>query len=144
VAPLRRRGDAIAVRGLSELQRALRKAEGNTGKNLRKALREVAKDVRDAARGNVEHRTGRHGGADVPRLGPSIKAGVTAVGASIYSNAPHSIVQDQGGQVGIARATLLKRASVSRYMTRAVVDSQPTVERKMDEVLDELGRDFEG
>lgn len=113
------------------------------GKRLRAELRDIAKDVRDTARVYVSHKTGRHGGADVPRLGPSIKASVTTAGASVYSDAPHSIVQDVGGRVGRNRATLLKRSEVSHYMTQATQDAQPYVTKRLEGMLGEFEREFE-
>jgi hypothetical protein len=139
---MNRRDSAIAIRGLKELQAALKRSDEVAAKALRTELRGIADTVRDKARGNVTHKTGRHGGADVPRLGPSIKTSVTNTGASIYSKAPHAIVQDTGGQVGRGKSTLLKRASVSRYMTKAVAESEGDVERAMDRVLDDIGKDF--
>lgn len=53
-------------------------------------------------------------------------------------------MQDQGGRVGRNHATLLKRSDVSQYMTKAVRDSSPAVEKQVDELLDQLGRNFEG
>lgn len=135
--------EAIAVRGLTGLQRALRRADTETGKRLRRELRDIAKDVRDTAQTYVTHRTGRHGGADVPRLADSLKVSVTTTGATVFSEAPHAAVQDQGGRVGRNRATLLKRANVSHYMSNAVRDAQPYVTRRLEELMDELERDFE-
>lgn len=69
---------------------------------------------------------------------------MTQRSVSVYSNLEHSRVQDQGGQVGRHRATLLKRSDVSQYMTKAVRDSSQEVEKQVDELLDQLGRNFEG
>lgn len=63
-------------------------------------------------------------------------------GASVYSDAPHSRVQDEGGQVGRNRATLLKRGEVSQYMTRAVRDSNALVSRRLEGLLADIERDF--
>lgn len=138
---LKRRDEGLAVSGLSELQRALKRVESEVGKDLKAGLRAIGKGVASDAARNVQNKTGRHGKG--PRLGPSINTSVSAVGASIYSNAPHSIVQDVGGRVGRGRATLLARASVSKYMTRAVADSKDEVEREIGKVLDKVERDFE-
>lgn len=131
----------VVVEGLVPLQRALRLAEGNTGKHLKRRLREAAQPVADQAKANVTHKTGRHGNSG-PTLERSIKVGVNARSVSVYSAAVHAIVQDQGGRVGRNRATLLRRASVSQYMTRAVQQKTPEVIDRVDRVLDDLAKDF--
>ena len=134
-----RTGNAIAVQGLAELQRALRRAEGEAPKYLRRGLTEIAKGVKRDATANITHRTGRHGNEGPIR----VRTSVTARGASVYANEVHAIVQDVGGQVGRSRATLLRRDSVSQFMTKAVRNSRPRIEREMEQLLDTLGRDFE-
>lgn len=123
--------------------RALKRVQGDAAKLLRRELRDIADDVKMDAQANVTHKTGRHGGPNVPHLGPSIKSSTTGTGASIYSDAPHAIVQDVGGQVGRDRSALLKRADVSHYMSKAVEDARPYVNRRLEELLDEFGREFE-
>jgi hypothetical protein len=135
-------GASLSIKGLAELQRALRRVDGHLGPDLRKGLREIAEVVRRKAEGNISHRTGRHG--DEGPLADSLRLGVTQRTVSVYSNLEHSRVQDQGGRVGRNHATLLKRGEVSQYMTRAVQSSAPEVEQKVNELLDRLGRDFEG
>ena len=134
-------GGTVAVKGLRELQAALKRGDANTSKQLTRELRELAKGVQRQARSNVEHKTGRHGGPDVPKLAPSIRTSVTRTGATVYSNAPHAAAQDLGARVG--KGAILQRSQVSRYMTRAVDESKSEIERGMDRVLDRLGRDFE-
>lgn len=121
--------------------RALKRVEGDAAKLLRRELRDIADDVKMDAQANVTHKTGRHGGPNVPHLGPSIKSSTTGTGASIYSDAPQAIVQDVGGQVG--NSAILRRADVSHYMTKAVEDARPYVNRRLEELLDEFGREFE-
>jgi hypothetical protein len=138
---LRRSDAAVAVSGLAPLLRALKQVEGDAGKNLRRELAEIAKDVRTTASAGVSHKTGRHGKG--PRLAQSIKSRATATGASVYSDAPHAIVQDVGGRVGRGHLTLLKRSEVSRYMTEAVHEARPYIDRRMTELLNEFGHEFE-
>ena len=126
--------NSIHVEGLAPLQRALKKAEGETGKQLRRELRAIANDVRDAAKSNAPKRSGA--------LAGGVKSSVTQRGASVYSNLVYAYVQDRGGQVGRNRATLLRRSDVSQYMTRAVQREAPRVQRRMERVLDRIGRDF--
>lgn len=138
--PWRRGDQSVRVTGLNELQRAFKRLDADGAKKLRRELRDIANDVRDTARSYVPHKTGRHG-TDGPRLAPSIRSNVTAYGASVSSDAVHSIVQDVGGRVG--NHTILQRANVSHYMTEAVQDAQPYVTRRMSMLLDELGKEFE-
>lgn len=134
-------GQAVAVRGLRELQTALKRGDVNTSKHLVRELRELAKGVQRKARSNIEHRTGRHGDPDLPKLASTIRTSVVRTGASVYSNQPYAAAQDLGARVG--KGAILQRSQVSRYMTRAVDESKGDIERGMDRVLDRLGRDFE-
>lgn len=119
--------ETIVVDGLSQLSRALREADADVAKELRQSLRTSARVVQEAAKANISHRTGRHD-PDVPRLADSLKVGVGATSVSLYSNALHAGVQDQGGKVGRGRLTLLKRSEVSQYMTRATQEKDGAVE----------------
>lgn len=133
---------AVRVQGLPELQRAFRRIGGDLPKATRKTLRAIAKPVQEKAKANVQHKTGRHGGASVPHLASSIRIGVTSRSVSVYSNAPHALVQDQGGRVG--HGAVITRASASAYMTKAVQESQPEVENALGNLGDDIARTFEG
>lgn len=135
-------GGSIAVEGLRELQQALKRADSRLGPDLKRGLARIATVVRREAVGNITNRTGRHGSEG--RLEGGLRISMTQRSVSVYSNLEHSRVQDQGGQVGRHRATLLKRSDVSQYMTKAVRDSSQEVEKQVDELLDQLGRNFEG
>jgi hypothetical protein len=132
---------AAAVKGLAELQRALRRVEGNSDKDLKRHLRVIGTTVKTRAAGNLSHRTGRHG--EGPTIEGSLRVGVVQRGVSVYTTAPHGYVQDRGGRVGRHHATLLARGSVSQYMTRAVVEGQSTVARELDALMADFGREFE-
>lgn len=132
---------AVAVEGLAGLQRALRRVEGSARRDLLRELRAIAKTVRDAAKANVSHRSGRHGQG--PTIEDSLRISVRQAGVSVYTDAPHARVQDQGGQVGRDHATLLKRAEVSQYMTRAVRDEQPRMSQRLQGLLATFGAEFE-
>lgn len=134
-------GYTVRLQGYTELVRALRRTDDMVYPYLRRELLDIAGDVRSVARTYVKHRTGRHGGPNVPRLAPSIRSGVTTQGASVFSSAPHSIVQDVGGRVG--HGAILKRSEVSHYMTDAVRDSQPYVTRRLEVLLSEIEHTFE-
>lgn len=93
------------------------------------------------ARANVQHKTGRHGGPDVPKLAGSIRIGQTTSALSVYSNAPHARVQDEGGRVG--HGAVITRASASAYMTKAVQQSQGDVEKALGGLGDDIANEFE-
>lgn len=140
------RGEALAVTGLRDLQRALKQAGDDAGPKLRRVLREIAEDVRNEAQANAPVGDGRSG--DPGRLRASIRTSVGQRSVSVYSNADYAYVQDRGGWVGrygggTHGATLLKRAEVSAYMTRAVRDSQQLVSQYLMGVLDDIERNFE-
>lgn len=131
---------AIRVEGLAETQRAFRRIGGDLPKATRKALREIAKPVRDKAKANVQHKTGRHGGPDVPKLAGSIRIGATQSVLSVYSDAPHARVQDEGGRVG--HGAIITRASASAYMTKAVQESQKDTEKALNDLGERIESQF--
>lgn len=137
--PRKNAGSAIAVSGLSGLNRALKKAEGDIDKDLRNELREIANVVRDDARSRAPEGDGRSGKPG--RLRSSIRSSVVVRGASLYSNSPYALVQDQGGTVGYG--AVITRARASGYMSKAVQFAQPMVSRRLEGVLDHLGREFD-
>lgn len=128
----------ILAPDLPELREALRRLAGPDVNRLMKAeLRAIANEVRNQARAGVSNRSGR-GKGDLAR---SIRASVTQRGASVYSGLPYARVQDEGGRVG--HGAILKRADVSQYMTRATRNSQATVSRRLQGLLDAITSEFE-
>ena len=141
------RNTALAVQGLKPLMRALDRTADGAGKHLRRELRGVGKFVQGRARANapVGPRPKR---SNTKPLRGSIRASATLKGVSVYSDEEHALVQDRGGHVGRYGpggygATVLQRNRVSGYMTRAVEQAQPEVSRRLQGVLDSVGRDFE-
>lgn len=139
---LRDSGEALAVEGLVPLMRALKRAEGDAAKELRKAIRAAVKPVHDAAKAKapVGPRPKR---SKTKPLKQSVRMSTTQTGASIYSMEEHAYVQDRGGQVGRNRSTLLPRARASGYMTRAVRENRAATSKRLEGVLDSLADDFE-
>jgi hypothetical protein len=133
-------GSTLVVKGLTELQKGLRKADVATAVEVRTGLREIGDKVRDKAKGNVTNRTGRGTGA----LAGSLKTSATLSRVSVYSDLPHSRVQDTGGQVGRGRSTLLTRASVSQYMTRAVDAAEHDVDASVETLLTSIQTALDG
>lgn len=121
--------------------RALKRAEGDVGKDLRRELRKIANEVRDQARDNAPVGDGRSGSPG--RLKRSIRTSIRQSGVSVFSDAEYAYVQDRGGKVGRGHQTLLARGAVSAYMTRAVRSTQPIVTARLQGVLDDLATNFE-
>lgn len=131
---------AIVVQGLADMQRVLRKAEHELAPQLRQRLKETGEGIvapaarRYAPRG-VRSARYRFGGRD---LSESIRVSATQRGASVYSTAIYGGVQNYGGRVGRNHATVLRRADVSGYMTRAVADTRTRATEHVEGVLDWL------
>lgn len=130
----------LAVEGLGELRRALRRVDREADKALKRDLRQIGNNVRDRARANISHRTGRHGDPTLPRLASTIRVGVKARALTVFSDQPYARVQDQGGRVG--RGAVIPRARASAYMTRAVQQSRSTVEQQVERLGDTIEREF--
>ena len=125
---------AVRIEGLAELQRAFKRIDGNLGKDTRKVLREIAVPVQQRAKALAPVLTGA--------LRSSIKIGATTRALSVYSNAPHALVQDRGGRVG--KGAVIQRARASAYMTRAVQEGRANVEHQLGELGDRIADRFEG
>lgn len=135
-------GVALAVEGLAPLQRALRNVDKATAKELKEGLKDIGKGVQRKAKENAPEGP-RPKRSDAPKLKGSIRVSATTRGVSVYSNAPHAYVQDRGGRVGRNRATILQRGNVSAYMTKAQRSEQPHVSRRLQGLLDSIGKEFE-
>lgn len=141
--PKRDRGQGVAVEGLAPLQRALKKAEGDAGKELKASLKAIGEEVVKPRAERYAPVGPRPKRSDSPPLAESIRVAAAGVGVSVYSSAPHAAVQDSGGRVGRDRATVLTRENASQYMTRAVRDSQADISQRLEGLLDALENDFE-
>lgn len=136
--------DAIVVHGLADMQRVLRKAEHELAPQLRQRLKDtgegiVAPVARRYAPVGVRSAQYRFGGRT---LAESIRVSATQRGASVYSTAVYGGVQNFGGRVGRNHATVLRRADVSQYMTRAVADTRAPAAAHIEGVLDWLSREL--
>jgi hypothetical protein len=135
-------GGAVAVQGFDQLQRALRRIEDGTAPELKQRMKLIGEHVREVARGNITHKTGRHD-PHVPRLEDSLKVSVTMRGASIYSTSEAGGAQNVGGRVGRNHATILKRADASHYMDNAVKSETAYVQKEVNEVINWLLVEFQ-
>lgn len=124
-------GETIVVDGLRQLQAGLAQVDPALKKELQAAFKEAGALIAETAADNIGHKTGRHGNTGKP-LAQTLRVSATSTALSLYSNAPHAGVQDQGGQVGRGHLTLLKRGEVSQYMTRAVTSDSSKVEEMIE------------
>lgn len=136
-----RANGAVAVQGFAQLQAALRRIEDGSQAELRARLRVVGEHVKDAARGNVPHKTGRHG--EGPHIEDALKVSVVAKGASVYTTAPQGGAINVGAWVKTGRGPHIKRADASHYMDRAVSGSTRILEAQTQAVMDWLITTFE-
>lgn len=127
-------GGTIAIEGLVPLQRALRLAESNTDKHLKARLKEAAKPVQEAAKGNAPKLSGK--------LAGSIRIGVNQRSVSVYTNVVYAHAQERGAWVA-GRGPHISRANASHYIKRAVETKAMEVNQRVGRVLDDLSRDFE-
>ncbi len=127
--------DSVRVKGLRELQSSMRKAGGEAARDLKRDLRTLGKTVLADAKSNapVGPRPKR---SSTKPLAASLRISVNQRGVSVYSNAEHAYVQDRGGRVG--KGAVITRASASGYMTKAVADARPRVNRELEQILDRL------
>ena len=134
----------IDVRGLDIMLHGLKTGAAGVAPELRQRLRNagegiVAPVARKYAPVGVRSARYRFSG---PSLNESIKAGATRAGANVYSTSIYGGVQNYGGRVGRNHATVLRRADVSQYMTRAVTDTHVATVRHVEGTLDWLEREL--
>lgn len=136
--------DGVYVQGLTSMRRVLRESQHTLGPQLQSRLRAtgegiVAPAARRLAPRGERSALYRFAGQS---LHESIRTSVTLRGASVYSTVDWGGVQNYGGRVGRNQATLLRRADVSRYMTRAVAETRPAATRHIEGTLDWLAREL--
>jgi hypothetical protein len=130
----------VYVQGLAAMQRVLARGESELAPELKRRLREGGEMVRATARQNAPYRSNLPG----KHLRDTMKVSVTRTSASVYSTSIYGGVQNFGGRVGHHGATLLRRASVSQYMTRAAQTNKERVAQHIEGVLDWLSDELEG
>lgn len=136
--------EGVYVQGLSDMQRVLKKGGNRLAPELRQRLKDVGEGIvapvaRRYAPQGVRSARYRFSG---PSLHESIKVGATRTGATVYSASIYGGAQNFGGRVGRNHATILRRADVSQYMTRAVRDTAPTTVRHVEGTLDWLAKEL--
>ena len=129
----------VAVSGLKEMQVALKVANNGLDRELDKRMRKAGEIVAPVARRNAPKGTRSR---DYRFSGDVLEDSIRTSGArgrySVYSTAIYGGVQNYGGRVGRNHATLLTRASVSQYMSKAVVSTRDLVKAEVEGTLDWL------
>jgi hypothetical protein len=113
---------AIRVKGLRELNRALKNAEGDLGKDLRKELKSAAEIVAEDARSKF---TGIS-----PESAASMQPRVRAGGAVVEQRKRRTTGQHP--QFG--------RLQMERAFIPALTEKTPEVVRKLEDMIDDIGR----
>ncbi len=124
---------SIEAPGLAKLRRDLKRIDADAAKELTSELREMAKDVRDDARGLAPF--------DEGDLKKSIKHSVRARGASVFSDSDYAEVHEWGGTIRPRGTPIEIRGR--RYIYTAVgnhLDSiYVEVERSIERIADRNG-----
>lgn len=130
---------AVEVHGLAELNRALKKVEGDTPNALRDANKKVAQTVTDKARGRA---TGLGGVA--AHVAPSLRASAGATSAGVAGGGA-AFPMFGGAEFGSIRYAQFApwRGSgpdAGYFLYPAIRDEAPHIEEEYREVLDNLIR----
>jgi hypothetical protein len=125
--------DTVVVRGLRDVQKALRDVDRELGPELRKGLNEVAEIVASAARPLVPTRSGR-ARASI-KVGSSQRAAQLKVGGTKAEYFPWL---DFGGTVGRKHATRRPFIKEGRYIYPTLRKKRADVEDKLFEVVGRL------
>lgn len=126
----------IRVEGLSELSRALKKADAELAKDLRKGLKVVADDFARKLAGKLPRRSGRLAeswSGRATQRSASVASRVPYAGFIEFGNKPHA-----GG--GIGRGDSHPRAYVARgrYIFPAAEAERGHLERALEDMIDDL------
>ena len=124
-------GETLRVEGLAELQRAFAVADKSLSRELRSSLREVAEPVRADAESLAV--------ASIPRIGvpwSRMRVGVTR--RTVYV-AP----KERGTRFAPRKRRNLAGLLMGRSMLPALRRNEPQIERRMEEMLDTVGREWE-
>jgi hypothetical protein len=120
----------VHVRGLAELNRALRRTDRDTRLGIRKELRSVAEPVRRDAETLAE--------ATIPRIGHDWSRMRTGVTQSLVYVAP----RERGTKVKSRRRKNLATLLMDRAMDPALARNEDRIEDDFEDVVDRVCRDF--
>lgn len=121
--------DPIRVDGLTDLQTAAAKAEGDAARYLHAALEEIADLVATGARRGVPRKTGR-AASSIRATGTTFTAG--------GSRAPYYPWLDWGGKVGRKRSISRPWRPDGRYLFPTYRNSRQAILRTVDGALAKL------
>lgn len=124
-------GETLRVEGLAEMQRAFRVADRSLSRELRSSLREVAEPVRSDA----EHLAS----AAIPRIGvpwSRMRVGITR--HTVYVAPRQRGARDQARKRRNLAGLLMDRA-----MLPALRVNEQRIVHRLEDMLDEVGRDWE-
>lgn len=125
----------IQVRGIQDLQKALRQIDRDLPKELAAGLAEAAEIVAKTARPKVPTRTGKAAGSITVRK--QQRGASLAVGGN---RAPHFPWLDFGGRVGPKKSVARPFIKSGRYVYPALAEKNTEVKAKVDEVLERMAR----
>ncbi|MFJ8685055.1 HK97 gp10 family phage protein [Micromonospora wenchangensis] len=125
----------VAVKGLKEFSKALRKMDAELPKGLRLAMNDAAGLVIDYAKPKIPRRTGQAAG--------TLKAKSTRTAARIGmggSRAPYMPWLDFGGKVGRKRSVVRPFLKEGRYVYRGLAARRPQITEVMERGIRDLAR----
>ena len=123
----------IQVRGIQDLQKALRSINKDLPKQLAAGLAEASEIVLNAARPLVPHVSGDAQAS--MKVRKQQRGATIAVGGT---KAPYYPWLDFGGAVGRGKSVKREFIKQGRYIYPTLKDKRPEVEAKVDEVLKRL------
>lgn len=124
----------IKIEGLKELRKALRDADRELPKQLRRGFNEVAVMVADEAAQRVPVQTGRLRDSIRPRSTQT--EGIVVMGRA---SVPYAGWIEFGGRIA-PRGTVIERPFIreGRYLLPAAKDLEPAIRRETAKVLDRM------
>jgi hypothetical protein len=125
----------IAVEGMKDLQRALKDLDGESQKEIRVALNEVAATVAQGASRRVPVRSGRARGS-LKAMSSQRETRISAGGRK----APYYGWLDFGGRIGRDKATVRPFVPAGRYIWPAVAANRDGIAKAIEEALTDLAR----
>lgn len=128
--------DPIKIQGLKEFQRALKEMDGESQKQLRVVLNDVARTVATGAARRVPRQTGR---AAASLREQSSQREARVIGGS--KKVPYYGWLDFGGRVGRDRTVRRPFIKAGRYMYPTLGANKETIGKALQQGLAQLARD---
>lgn len=128
-------GDALRIEGLREFQAALKRADGESQKQLRVVLNGAARLVVEGATPRIARRSGR-AAASMRAQSQQRVARVKAGGARV----PYYPWLDFGGSVGRNKSVHRPFIKAGRYLYPTVRDRRAMIQEELEDGLKRLAR----